>query len=514
MSSPSPHEDMDQRLPSMIQVNKLKSEKTEIGAMQKLMSFSSLNALNDMLKGDTKSWDEGKNELDVFNAIKFFQIFLILITCTAMYLILAAPTNPWIMAVFFDNITFTMVIAGIIAIDSFFTYSAFFAFYRISQIYDAKLAMGASGFGVIDLLKIYTKRLLRLLPLFYLTFLVGMFLIPRVSSGGIWYTLEQALFFECDKYWWASFLLISNFVPWDQNAKGGCMPWGWAIAVDFQLYLLIPLYVVIYKKSRTAALTLCWGLLIAGTAIICTVVSEFNLTAGAYTLENWYMYAQYLNKPYCKLQVHAIGILFAILYFDLIEYRRIKQRNEEIAKAEFPKVHFISTNYWVGKLILYAGLTMIITNLFISYGCTKTPYAWSNVGNMVYFSLTRFCYSLGWICIAFYIILGHTKVGKVLLASAAFNGCGRLVYPAYLISPIIMMVVYCNTDHGVMMTLLCNVTLGMGHLTLSFIIGAIIYIMIQWPIKRAIQLTLYPFVTHEDLIKVHHKKMGEGNYLQ
>jgi len=109
------------------------------------------------------------------------------------------------------------------------------------------------------------------------------------------------LFFECDKYWWANLLLIGNFVPWDQNAKGGCMPWSWAIAADFQLYLFVPLYVVIYKKSRNAALIVAWMLLIGGTVIICSIVSHFDLTAGAYTLENWYMYGMYLNKPYCKL---------------------------------------------------------------------------------------------------------------------------------------------------------------------------------------------------------------------
>jgi hypothetical protein len=112
-------------------------------------------------------------------------------------------------------------------------------------------------------------------------------------------------------------------VPWDQNAKGGCMPWSWAIAADFQLYVFIPFYVILYKKSRTACIYFAWFLIFAGTVIICSIVSSFNLTAGAYTLENWYMYAKYLNKPYCKLQVHAIGILFCIMYLDLLKYRQI-----------------------------------------------------------------------------------------------------------------------------------------------------------------------------------------------
>lgn len=67
-------------------------------------------------------------------------------------------------------------------------------------------------------------------------------------------------------------LLLSNFIPWDQNAKGGCMPWSWAIAADFQLYIFIPFYVILYKKSRTACLVLVWTLLAAGSVIICLIV--------------------------------------------------------------------------------------------------------------------------------------------------------------------------------------------------------------------------------------------------
>jgi peptidoglycan/LPS O-acetylase OafA/YrhL len=233
------------------------------------MSYSVMNAISDMQRGETKEWDD--KELDVFNAIKFLQIFLILITCTATYLILAAPTNPWIMAVFFDNVMFTVVIAGIIAMDSFFAYSAFFGFMRISQIYDAKKSQG--GFGYKDVVRIYARRLIRILPLFYLTFLVGIFVIPRISSGGVWFVYEEALFWQCNQYWWANILLLGNFIPWDQNAKGGCMPWSWAIAADFQLYIFIPLYVVVYKKSRNAAITLAWLLMLAGTVIICLIVS-------------------------------------------------------------------------------------------------------------------------------------------------------------------------------------------------------------------------------------------------
>jgi len=57
--------------------------------------------------------------------------------------------------------------------------------------------------------------LARLLPLYWITLLAGIFIVPRLSSGGWWFMLEQGLFYQCDKYWWANMLLIGNFVPWE-----------------------------------------------------------------------------------------------------------------------------------------------------------------------------------------------------------------------------------------------------------------------------------------------------------
>jgi hypothetical protein len=51
--------------------------------------------------------------------------------------------------------------------------------------------------------------------LYWITLLAGIFIVPRLSSGGWWFMLEQGLFYQCDKYWWANMLLIGNFLPWE-----------------------------------------------------------------------------------------------------------------------------------------------------------------------------------------------------------------------------------------------------------------------------------------------------------
>jgi hypothetical protein len=152
--------------------------------------------------------------------------------------------------------------------------------------------------------------------------------------------------------------------------------------------------------------------------------------------------------------------------------------------------------------MLYSGLLMIIVNLFISYFCSQNPYAWPKAANIAFFCFTRSSYALGWMLLGFYIIFGHSNLGIMMLGNPVFNALGKLVYPAYLISPIVMMIVYANTDHGVFMSQLGNMTLGMGHMFIAFIAGFFIYILIQWPITRLMQIFMYPLVSHDYEIKL------------
>jgi len=172
-------------------------------------------------------------------------------------------------------------------------------------------------------------------------------------------------------------------------------------------------------------------------------------------------------------------------------------------------MHFLVNNWIFSKFMLLSGLVMIFTNLFISYGCTKDPYAWSKLDNILFFSLTRPTYSLGWLLVVFYVILGHTSLGRMILANPGFNAAGKLIYPAYLISPIVMMIVYSSTDHGIMMSMSVNITLGMGHMVLAFGVGFFIYLLLQWPMTCSIRIFLHPIFAHEDLLRVHSTKMNE-----
>jgi hypothetical protein len=99
----------------------------------------------------------------------------------------------------------------------------------------------------------YGRKYLRLAPMLYLAFFVGWVITPRLKDSPAWPATNQ-LFYKCDEYWWAQILFIGNMVPFFVEVTCGCFYWAWIVYCDMQLYLLIPIYVLIFKKSRTAGI--------------------------------------------------------------------------------------------------------------------------------------------------------------------------------------------------------------------------------------------------------------------
>jgi peptidoglycan/LPS O-acetylase OafA/YrhL len=93
---------------------------------------------------------------------------------------------------------FSIVISSAVVMELFFGISAFFFSYRMFQLAEAN--DGALTFS--DVIKAWTRKLLRLAPIYYAIFFIGWGMFPRVSSGPIWY--EGAMMYEtCSNNWWA-----------------------------------------------------------------------------------------------------------------------------------------------------------------------------------------------------------------------------------------------------------------------------------------------------------------------
>lgn len=49
------------------------------------------------------------------------------------------------------------------------------------------------------------------------------------------------------------------------------------------------------------------------------------MTAGIFSIENYYMYSYLVNKPWYKLAVYFTGIISAMLFIDIRNYKKSKR---------------------------------------------------------------------------------------------------------------------------------------------------------------------------------------------
>ena len=174
-------------------------------------------------------------------------------------------------------------------------------------------------------------------------------------------------------------------------------------------------------------------------------------------------------KPWCKLHMFALGILSAILYIQIKKGKIKKQKS------------------CLPHLVLVFGLIIMGGAAMISFPRQMDPFGWSYEQTGWYFSLSRLSWALGWIIIFFYNVLGYSPLCKVALGNRICNFLGTLVYPCYLIAPLIYMNMYCTTEESIYMTMLGNIILGMGAMFFTFIIVPAYIFVIEFPLSNIIE---------------------------
>lgn len=122
----------------------------------------------------------------------------------------------------------------------------------------------------------------------------------------------------------------------------GCFYWAWIVFVDMQIYLLIPIYVIAYMKSRTAGIMLQLFLMVFTFIQMIILTQNLHMKAGPLAAEGYYMFANLMNKPWGKLNSQALGVLLAFVYFDILKYRKLV--TDEAKNAQYPKLHFLHSD--------------------------------------------------------------------------------------------------------------------------------------------------------------------------
>ncbi len=153
------------------------------------------------------------------------------------------------------HINFFTSHVGYHAVTFFFVLSGFLITHLLLKEIDQR--------GKINFKNFYLRRILRIGPVFYITLLIGFFILPALSIGQMpgqsyileekfWPTLTQSIFFISN----LTLVMYGSVPGFDQS---------WSVSTEEQFYLLWPLVLTLIARPRLPAALIC--IIIAGCVI-------------------------------------------------------------------------------------------------------------------------------------------------------------------------------------------------------------------------------------------------------
>ncbi len=120
-------------------------------------------------------------------------------------------------------------------------------------------------------------------------------------------------------------LLIGNIIPWNRPSLTGCFYWNWYICLDIQFFLLIPLLAKLWRRYRRKmeyALAVLLLLLIAADFLLLYFYSDYKVAV--FSAHNTNMESVVAERPWGRLDIFVVGVLFAIVLLHIRDYRERK----------------------------------------------------------------------------------------------------------------------------------------------------------------------------------------------
>ena len=94
------------------------------------------------------------------------------------------------------------------------------------------------------------------------------------------------------------------------------------------LYILFPLWIIIYRRSKIAFYCLNTFFLVFGIFIAGFIAYQYDLKVGILSLEDYYLYAYEFNKPYMKFVALSCGMFTGLLYLRILDYRKATEEQK------------------------------------------------------------------------------------------------------------------------------------------------------------------------------------------
>ncbi|XP_068191349.1 O-acyltransferase like protein [Antennarius striatus] len=300
------------------------------------------------------------------------------------------------------------------------------------------------------------KRIKRIQPLHLFIMCLTIGLTSLVQWGPYWFPFINTLM-DCNTYWWANLLLISNLLQVHEI----CIPWTWYLSLDFQCYTTTPLLVYLYRINTGMFAVVAGGLLLMTTlasAIVTAVCQLPVFQPSTLTYENYVL--SYYVKPYTRYGPFLIGILMGIY---------LTTRKKQLLKHK-----------WQAAVGWSCCLSLMAALMGLAYVLKETP-AHPSVPHALYQGLHRTLWAaaLTWIILA--CEDGYGGFIKTLLSFGFWVPLSNISFACYLTHPVFIILYIGLQETPIHYTNINFMYMFLGHLVLTLVVGYMFTVLVEKP---------------------------------
>uniref|UniRef100_A0A0K0FNJ8 NRF domain-containing protein n=1 Tax=Strongyloides venezuelensis TaxID=75913 RepID=A0A0K0FNJ8_STRVS len=230
----------------------------------------------------------------------------------SIILIMFTVVNPKDMFVHFGDYSKQFLTNAFFSVDSFFFMSglllSFLFFKQLKR--NRRQTLSFKTFVMM-----YVHRIIRLSPSYYMAvaFYTWVFLPTFLNNMPLFILTSFKNSNSCDKYWWANFLYINNYV----SVKNQCYLISWYLATDLQIFLFFPVILVPLAKNVKLGIFVSVLVLVLSTAANIFEVYHFYFPPSDFSLgwmdprmKDYLDYTEFMyDAPWIRCQIYIIGML-------------------------------------------------------------------------------------------------------------------------------------------------------------------------------------------------------------
>ena len=255
------------------------------------------------------------------------------------------------------------------------------------------------------------------------------------GSGPLW--PYQANFTEekCQQYWWTNVLFINNLYPWE--LKDECVGWLWYLANDMQFFLLMPIFLFLYRRNRVLGYVGVFVTLLLNIVycIAITYAQDVNISPILETDANYFIinkYTDYLYvRPWARIGAYMVGLLFGFMYFEFRNRDRYQQLKYSFGARFFSRV---DRAHGFRRVLFFLGFALTFVIVFSQHDAYKCMgKCWNTSQNAFYNGLSRVLFVLGMALATSGALVGHNSFLQTLLGGDVWEVFSRLNYSVYMI---------------------------------------------------------------------------------